>query len=358
MWQPDQNLVLKVTDLITETFSGISNIRQSQIANEVANLSMNPEFTCALICILNQKSLPITIRLAAGHSLKSTLEKGVDFTIEQLRFLQEGVIHGLDDLEISKAVSNIATTLYITQDGWPQLLAILTERIENIWAQEMLLSLFEDISTYSLLSELLNTPDYSLILKEMVMRLMILTENSFNQAARCMNQLVQIMPSTVIPSLSKYLDLLIRMNSSADKDIKQPIAEGITSICTNRKDLILARFPECATIMLDGLTNGNSHTKTALRFWTEIGCVKDVVLPYLSRLLSFSIDNLKVKQEDIMDMLPENDEFRFDDYEEENMNWTVRRESAILIDFLANNFGTSVFGLVQEKIQTLMLSTN
>ncbi|CAG9329161.1 unnamed protein product [Blepharisma stoltei] len=354
MWQPDQSLVQRVTNLITETFSGISNVRQSEIANEVTQLSQFPEYSCALICILNNNSLPLNTRLAAGHSLKSTLEKGIDFPLEHLTFLQQGILNAMDDIPIAKAISNIATTLYITQDGWPQLLAVLTEKIENSWAQDMGLQLFEDISTYNLLSELLNSQEYSEILKELIKRLMILIENSHLKAVKCMNQLVQIMPSVVIPMLQVYLDLLIRIHSN--KAMSGVVAEGILAICSNRKDLVWVRFPECADIMLYELSTSNARTATS--FWTEIATAKELLSPYLLRLLSNVIDNLKVQEQDLMDMLPEKEDFRFEKYEEENMNWTLRRESALLIDKLAESFGAATFGLIQEKIQSLLLSNN
>lgn len=347
MWQGDGNVLREITSMINEAFSGASNTRQQEIAEKVSELTENSEFPCYLLSILISPSLNLNLRLAAGHTLKSTLEKKREFPLPILAYLQENIINSLSDSSISSAVINIASTLYITQEGWPQLLQYLSLYLESQTCLMLLVSLFEDISTYSALAYLLDTPQYSETLKNIIIQLFDLAPTNNILAFKVLNQLIKIMPTCMMSLTSKYLEILINV------PLSDVVAEGIFNLTCSRKDVVKKNFAECARAMITYMNSEKGAL--ACNFWMEFISETSLVLPYLHELLFNVLGCLKMTENDMMLMMPENEEFRFEK-EENDRNWSKRRESAILLDNLSQSFGGECFMILKDPIQGLLLS--
>ncbi|OMJ87741.1 hypothetical protein SteCoe_10484 [Stentor coeruleus] len=347
MWQSDSGILAEVTSLISDAVLGTNNARQQEIASRISQLSQNPEFSCYLLLILTTDSINLTVRLASGHTLKSILEKKPDIPIGIIQYLQNKILHALADPQISSAICSIASTLYIILEGWPELFSFVAANINLVNSLNVLCVVFEDISTYSALAYLLSRPEYSEVLKTIIIKLLELAQSQNLLAFKAMNQLLKIMPTPLMPLVSKYMDVLISV------PVNDYIAEGIFALSCARKDVVKRNFKECAEIMMRYMASEKGAI--GCNFWMEFIREKDLLQPYLEQLLFTVLGNLKLTDEDIMQMMPENEDFRFDK-EEGEKNWSKRRESAILMDNLGQRFGGICFLILQNAIQNLLLA--
>jgi transportin-1 len=349
MWEYDSTVLREITSLISDAVSSADNLRQQEIASKVSELSQDSQFPCYLLHILTNSSLSITIRLASGHTLKSILERAPILHTPILNYIQETVIRSLLDNSISSAICSIASTLYITQEGWPQLLNYISQNMNNSNSLAVLAILFEEISTYSALAYLLDSPSYSESVKQIILQLLDLAKAQNPGSFKVMNQLLKIMPTVLMPNVSNYLQTLLSVS------LNDFVAEGIFLLSSMRKDIVKRDFQLCAERILDYMTTEKGGL--GCNFWMEFISEKDLILPYLERLLLIVISNLKLTDTDIMMIMPETEEYRFEK-EEYDKNWGKRRESAVLLDNLGQSFGGQCFVITQNAIQNLLLSAN
>ena len=347
MWQGNGEVLMEITNLISDAVCNASNTRQQEIASKISELTESPDFPCYLITILTTPSLSPTIRLASGHTLKSVLEKRRDLPASTFRFLQEVILRSLPDDSISSALCSIAATLYIIIEGWPELLHYLSEHLPSQTALALLALLFEDISTYSALAYLLDTPQYSEILRTLVLQLLDLAAANNLYAIKVLNQLLKIMPTGLMSLVGRYLEILI---SSPPSEL---VAEGIFTLTCSRKDIVKRYFPQCAEIMIVYMASDKGAV--ACNFWMEFIGEPGLVLPFLQKLLFAVLGSLRLTENDIMLIMPDTEDFRFEK-EDKDKNWSKRREAAILLDNLGQTFAGQCFLILQETIQGLLLS--
>jgi len=352
MWQPTPDYLQNVTNLITEAFSSPSNVRQKEIAQQIEKLQQDSQFPCYLLCVLRNSNLPLNIRLASGYTLKSSLEKNLELPWNCLEFLQKGILGALEDTSLTSATSSIAAAFYLKVDGWPQLLELLAQKTEQEYSMSTFLKVLEDISVYPAMIDLLETSEYQEPLKVLVPKLLVCAESGAVYAIKCFNLLVNIMPSVLIPVVPRYLEALLRLKNLEYTEIREQVAEGLFALSSTRKDLVSSRFSECAEFMLQML-----HTKPGCNFFSEWLERKNLVFPYLVPLLSYLLNNLKVTQEDLMEIMPEQEQARFEK-ESEVSRWTQRRESSVLLDSLARHFGDQCFHILQQQIETLVMDSD
>lgn len=346
MWQGSSELLQEVTCLISEAISTSNNQRQKEIASRISVLAQDPSFSCYLITILANATLPQIVRQSAGHTLKGILEK-TPLLPSYLVYIQQKILENLLDESISSAISSIASTLYIVQEGWPSLLNFLSTNLIHPNSLVLLDHLFEDISTYSALAYMLSTSEYRDIIQTISISLIDLAQQSNLMAFKAMNKLVKIMPTPLMPLINKYLQVLI------SSSLQPEVAEGIFALSCSRKDLIKKHFPQCAALM----TQFMETEKGAIgcNFWMEFIDEVNLIQPYLERILFVILKNLRLTDNDLMMMMPENEDFRFEK-EESERNWSKRRESAVLLDNLALKFGGACFLCLQRDIQELLFS--
>lgn len=244
MWDYKSELQQEITLLLSDAVTSSNNQRQQEIASRILGLYNDPNFPCYLLSILTTPSLTQTIRLASGHTLKSYLEKNPRLSQNVLEYFQQTIIRSLFDESICAAISSIVSTLYITQEGWPQLLAFLSENMLHNNSLIILSGLYEDISTFSALAYLLDTPLYSESNKKIILTALELAKQGNVLALKVLNQLLKIMPTTLMPVVGKYLEVLI---SSPVSDL---VAQGIFAISCSRKDIVKKYFSSCAEIMI------------------------------------------------------------------------------------------------------------
>ena len=304
MWQGDIEVLNEIISLISDAVSSSNNIRQQEIASRITVLSEYPQYPCYLLAILTSQNIPLTVRLASGHSLKSALERRKDLPVEILLFLEENILRSLSDESISSAICSIASTFYVTQEGWPKLLQYLADNINSKNSIITLAILFEDISTYSALSYLLSTPDYSEHITNLVHKLLELSQNGIILAIKCVNQLLEIMPVSLMPFVEKYLSILLSIQ------VNEYVAEGIFTLSCSRKDIIKKYFSQCGGIMINFMNTEKGAI--GCNFWMEVISEKELVIPFLQPLLFTILGNLKLTDADIMLMMPDTEEFRFE----------------------------------------------
>lgn len=346
MWHGNPELFQEIISLVSEAVSGSSNSRQKEIASRISFLSDDPAFACYLITILTTRSLPLTVRQASGHTLKSVLEK-TPLLIQFLSYVQEKILENIQDEDITSAITSAATTLYVVQDGWPELLNFLAEQMHRPNTLVLLARLFEDIHSYPALSYALSGVEYSQTIQQISLNLINQAQSQNPAAFKVMNKLLKIMPTPLMSHLSLYIQTLLSNPSEPE------VGENLLTLSTSRKDLIKKHFQECATIMLNFMEG--EQGALGCNFWMEFIEEADLIRPYLDRILFVVLKNLKLTDNDIMMMMPENDDFRFDK-EEIDKNWSKRRESAVLLDNLSQKFKAFCFLTLQSSIQELMLS--
>jgi hypothetical protein len=263
--------------------------------------------------------------------------------------VQQRIIENILDTSITSAITNAATTLYVSQEGWVDLLLHISRNMSHSNSLVLLDHLFEDIHSYSALSYSLSGFEYSQVITSIATQLLDLAQGKCLMAFQVMNKLVKIMPTPLMSLVSRYLITLINTQPSLQ------VAEGICALSECRKDLVKKHFQECAVMILGFMEDEKGAAGCS--FWMEF--IEDVVMirPYLERILFIVLKNLKLTDADIMNMLPENDDFRFEK-EEGEKNWSKRRESALLLDNLSQKFGGLCFLTLQTSIQEMILSSD
>lgn len=355
MWQPMPEDLQILLDMVTEAVSGTSNERQREIANKFDALSEDPNFVCYLLCILQNTNAPLNVRLAAGHSLKSAIDKAHSMEASHLEFLKVGLLLCMNDLSISRAVTSSVAALFRVTKGWVELIAYIVENLQASQPMlETLVTILEDVNADADLAHMFELDRYAECLKVLIPKLISLVEAQNTLAVKAMNQLLFLMVSSVIPFVAKYMDTLLILTNAQGEELHKHVSEGLLLYSTIRKDLVNKRFRDFAEYFLQLLNP--PYVKTACDFWSEWLDYKDIILPYVERLLVKIVDNLKLSEQDLMDIMPDTQQFRYNKDEENISSWSERREAACLLDKLAHKLGPQCFLMLQGKLQNLLLN--
>lgn len=357
MWQPLSEDLQVLLDMVTEAVSGTSNQRQREIANKFDALSEEPNFVCYLLCILQNTNAPLNVRLAAGHSLKSAIEKSPSMQQVHMDFLKGGLLVCMNDSSISRAVTSVVAALFRVTQGWVELFAYI---VDNLQASplmiETLVNILEDVNADADLAHMFELDQYAECLKVLIPKLIFMVDAQSALAIKAMNQLLFLMVSSVIPHVPKYLDSLVVLTNAQGEELHKHVSEGMLLFSTIRKDLVNKRFREFAEYFIRMLNP--PYVKTACDFWSEWLDYKEIIMPYVERLLGKIVDNLKLTEQDLMDIMPDSQQFRYNKDEENISSWSERREAACLLDKLSHKLGPQCFLLLQAKLQSLLLDNS
>lgn len=266
MWQPNTNTLSSIKIMIHEAISGASNRRQREIAEEIEKMTGNPEFLCYLALILRDPSLHMPLRLASGHYLKAVIEKSLK-PLPQNTYLEECILDSLGSDEIATAVSNIASTLFTAQDGWPRLLEVLKGNLESPLALSILFNVFQDLNVYTVLAYKVEDDPYYGLLNMMIPNLILQVQSYNNVSLKCINQLLLLSPRVLMQYVPRLTDLLFELiKSPGDGEFARELTESLVNLSFSRKDLLSKRFSECAEFMISRVL---SRDKLGIRFFNE-----------------------------------------------------------------------------------------
>jgi len=352
MWQPRTEHASAVASLISEALGHATNDRHREIAGQFDSWTQEPELAGYLTHIMASSVYPAEVRVAAGYSLKSTLEKLQKPVAEDIQvYIRRGLEHALTDPVVQQPASSLAATVYLKLPCNTLILDIVFRLIHEPATLSVglasLCKIIEDVREDSELWKQLESPEHSQALSLLIPKVI---DCSNTAKFKVVNQLLFIMPSALIPWVSRYTEEVLRSTSTFDMSI----CEAILTLSTLRKDLLRPHFAVCADYMLRSLVS--PHARLSCDFWVEWLEKPLLVEPHLPQLLHLLLELLIITDQDLMSLMPESDtEFRYDKGEGEG-HWTIRKEAACLLDKLSDAFGPQCFTLLQSDIQTKLLS--
>lgn len=338
---------------MSEALGRTTNDRHREIASQFDSWAQEPELAGYLTHIMASSGYPAEVRVAAGHSLKSTLEKLEKPISEDIQvYVRRGLEYALTDPVVQQPASSLAATLYLKLPGNTLILDIVFRLIHEPATLSVglfsLCKIIEDVRENSELWKQLESPEHSQALNLLIPKVIDCSDTA---KFKVVNQLLYIMPSALIPWVTRYTEEVLRSTSTFDMNI----CEAILTLSTLRKDLLRPHFSTCADYMLRSMIS--SHARLSCDFWVEWLEKPLLVEPYLPQLLHLLLELLIITDQDLMSLMPDSDtEFRYDKGGEGEGHWTIRKEAACLLDKLSDAFGPQCFTLLQADIQAKLLS--
>jgi len=340
----------------------------------------NPEFALFLACIMAEGSglgIEEHARQLAGLILKNILKTGAFQMTDQARaYIKHQLLRALQD-PLSRNVRNTAgiciTTVvsFINLTEWPELCPTLSMMLDGNDAHQIdgafnsLLKICED-------NAFKFSPEDLALLIPKFLGFFQSAEPSFRRCAvECLNQLILLMPATLVANIERYLQGLSSLANDPSPEVRKGVCQAIVLLLDVYVEALMPHMPSIIEFMLKATGDPEVEvSREACEFWPSY-CesewpIQELLVPYLPRLLPVLLNKMSYDEDEIAgfddshqdesvpdrpeDVRPlfhkskahgsnkDDDEDGDDGDEDEVSMWTLRKSAASGLDVVSNCF--------------------
>ncbi|CAN8270848.1 unnamed protein product [Cochlearia groenlandica] len=395
MWQPRDDGIAEICNLLEQQISPSSVADKSQIWKQLQHFSQFPDFNNYLVFILARaQGKSIEVRQAAGLLLKNNL-RGAYPTMakENQSYIKTELLPcmGAADRNIRTTLGTIISVVVHIEgvSGWPELLPALVTCLDSNdlnhmdGAMDALSKICEDIP-HVLDSEVPGLAERPInIFMPRLFQFFQSPHASLRKLALgSVNQYIIIMPAALYHSMDKYLQGLFVLANDPVPEVRKLVCSAFVHLAEVLPSSIEPHLRNVMEHMIQ--VNKDPDEEVALEgceFWSaycDAQFPPENLKEFLPRLIPVLLSNMAYADDDESLLDAEEDESqpdrdqdlkpRFhtsrlhgsedaDDDDDDSLNvWNLRKCSAAAVDVLSNVFGDEILPvfmpIVQSKLST------
>ncbi|CAF0791983.1 unnamed protein product [Rotaria sordida] len=312
-WQPVQaDDLQQILILLRQSQSPDTQI-QRQVQARLESLNQYPDFNKYLVYILTklldeQEATRSLSGLILKNNAKSHYEK---FPDEVRSFIKQECLSALGDRSpLIRATVGILITTIVTKgslEQWPSLLEHLYSCLDSVdinlceGAFGALQKICEDSA-----DQLESAPSQPLnvLIPKFIQFFLHSHPKIRSHAIACVNEFITPRASALMANIDLFLENLFQLANDTDSDVRKHVCRALVMLVEVRIERLIPHMQQIIEYML--LTSQDSDDTVALEaceFWLMIAdqaICRDVLQPYLDKLLPILCKNMKYSEMDII----------------------------------------------------------